>query len=80
MQLMLIEIHKERRKQCRLQQIMNAQQEEMERHEDYNPWADDAEYDRRRMMKDSLGNAMNDPEKALPRYCWRKPALNNDGR
>ena len=22
---------------------------------------------------------MDDPERALPRYCWRKPALHNDG-
>ena len=40
----------------------------------------DEEYDRRRMMKDRFGDAINDPEKALSRYCWRKPSLHNDCR
>ena len=31
-------------------------------------------------MREALGDAMAGPERALPRYCWRKPPLNNDGR
>ena len=31
------------------------------------------------IMKKALGDAMDDPEKALERYCWRKPSLHNDG-
>ena len=80
MQLTLIEIHKERFKQHKIQQSASVEQEEWDRQQEYDPWADDEEYDRRRMMKECLGDAMHEPEKALPRFCCRKQALNNDGR
>ena len=32
------------------------------------------------MMSKIVGNAMDEPERSLPRYCWRKPALHNDSR
>ena len=69
MERMLIEIHEERRKQYRLQQVEKFQLEEIERHEDYNPLAETEEQDRKKIQKKEFGDAMNDLERALPRYC-----------
>ena len=58
------------------------QQEAEEQEEEYNPWAEDDETIRKERNKKELGEAMYDPEKVLPRYCWKKPPLseNDAGR
>ena len=76
---MLIDIHKEKRKQYWLQKLEKHQHEEIEQHEEYNPWAVEDKQNIKQIMKKDLGDAMNNPERALPRYCWRKPSLRNDG-
>ena len=80
MQQTFIQIHKERLKQYKLKQIANLEEAEWDRLAEYDPFAEDEEYDRSKMMKDGLGDAMNDAEKALPRQCRRKQPLHGDGR
>ena len=79
MQLPFIERHTEKLKEYKMQQIAYLDNEARDRLQEYDPFAENAKYDRIIIMKGSLGNARNDPERTLPGYCRRKLALHNDG-
>ena len=62
--------------------LKNIDAEENEQHEDYDPWAEDEEKNKKERNKKELGEAMYDPQKVPPRYCWEKPPIigNGNGR